>query len=67
MGDGGISEVVQRQFQLSRRDEFIKSFVKDAISKVVQPMSEAWEDEAELIEEQAEVEEMQAHLADEWE
>ncbi len=59
-GDGGISEVVQRQFQLSRRDEFIKSFVKDAISKVVQPMSETWEDESE------EVEEMQAELADDW-
>ncbi|WP_036485311.1 YcjF family protein [Myxosarcina sp. GI1] len=68
-GDGGISEVVQRQFQLSRRDEFIKSFVKDAISKVVQPMSEAWGDEEddELAEEEIEVEEMQAELADDWE
>lgn len=39
-GDGGITEVVQRQFQLSRKDEFIKSFVKDAIAKVVRPLSE---------------------------
>ena len=63
-GDGGMSEVVQRQFQLSRRDEFIKSFVKDAISKVVQPMSETWEEEPE---EEVEIEEMQAELADDWE
>ncbi|BAZ43812.1 hypothetical protein NIES4102_08140 [Chondrocystis sp. NIES-4102] len=46
-GDGGMTEVVQQQFQLSRRDEFVKSFVKDAISKVVQPLSEAWGDEEE--------------------
>ena len=39
-GDGGITEVVQRQFQLSRKDEFIKSFVKDAIAKVVRPLSD---------------------------
>ena len=39
-GDGGITEVVQRQFQLSRKDEFIKSFVADAINKVVQPLTQ---------------------------
>jgi uncharacterized protein (DUF697 family) len=69
-GDGGISEVVQRQFQLSRRDEFIKSFVKDAISKVVQPMSEAWgdeeDDELEAYEPEPMVTKMQAELADDW-
>ncbi len=37
-GDGGITEVVQRQFQLSRRDEFIKSFVQEAITRVVNPL-----------------------------
>ncbi len=37
-GDGGITEVVQRQFQLNRRDEFIKSFVQDAITRVVKPL-----------------------------
>jgi uncharacterized protein (DUF697 family) len=37
-GDGGITEVVQRQFQLNRRDEFIKSFVQEAITRVVQPL-----------------------------
>jgi uncharacterized protein (DUF697 family)/ribosome biogenesis GTPase A len=35
-GDGGITEVVQRQFQLNRRDEFMKSFVKEAVSRVMQ-------------------------------
>ncbi|MDJ0716676.1 MAG: DUF697 domain-containing protein [Prochloraceae cyanobacterium] len=34
-GDGGITEVVQRQFQLSRRDEFVKEFVKEAIARVI--------------------------------
>ncbi len=37
-GDGGMTEVVQRQFQLNRRDEFVKSFVQDAIAKVVKPL-----------------------------
>ncbi len=46
-GDGGITEVVQRQFQLSRRDEFVKAFVKDAIAKVVKPIADTWEDEIE--------------------
>ena len=30
-GDGGMTEVVQRQFQLNRRDDFIKAFIKEAI------------------------------------
>ena len=37
-GDGGITEVVQRQFQLTRKDEFVKSFIQDAIAKVVEPL-----------------------------
>lgn len=37
-GDGGMTEVVQRQFQLNRKDEFVKAFVKDAITKVVEPL-----------------------------
>ena len=66
-GDGGITEVVQQQFQLSRRDEFVKSFVQDAISKVVQPLSEAWGDEdLEENEETQVVEEMVAQLEDDW-
>jgi len=35
-GDGGISEVVQRQFELNRRDEFIKSFIQQAVDRVMQ-------------------------------
>ncbi|MGK7941458.1 MAG: DUF697 domain-containing protein [Crocosphaera sp.] len=46
-GDGGITEVVQRQFQLSRKDEFLKSFVKDAITKVVEPLTDSWQEETE--------------------
>jgi hypothetical protein len=41
-GDGGITEVVQQQFQLSRKDQFIQAFVKEAIAKVVQPLSDTW-------------------------
>jgi uncharacterized protein len=37
-GDGGIAAVVQQQFQLERKDEFVKSFIKDAITKVVKPL-----------------------------
>ncbi|AFY73149.1 small GTP-binding protein domain protein [Synechococcus sp. PCC 7502] len=33
-GDGGISAVVERQFQLNRRDEFIKSFIKEAVQRL---------------------------------
>jgi uncharacterized protein len=39
-GDGGMTEIVQEQFQLNRRDEFIKGFIKDAIARVVKPLSE---------------------------
>jgi uncharacterized protein len=37
-GDGGMTEVVQRQFQLERKDEFMKAFIKDAIVNVVKPL-----------------------------
>jgi uncharacterized protein len=33
-GDGGISTVVERQFQLNKRDEFIKSFIKEAVQRL---------------------------------
>jgi len=39
-GDGGITEVVQRQFKLSRKDEFIKAFVQDAIARVIEPIKD---------------------------
>jgi len=47
-GDGGITEVVQRQFQLNRRDEFVKAFVQEAIARVVKPLTSNSEGEAEL-------------------
>lgn len=33
-GDGGITEVVQRQFELNHRDEFIKAFVQETLAKL---------------------------------
>lgn len=39
-GDGGITEVVQRQFKLSRKDEFVKAFVQDAITRVIEPIKD---------------------------
>lgn len=45
-GDGGITEVVQRQFQLNRRDEFIKAFVSDAIARVIKPLTDSFESES---------------------
>jgi len=39
-GDGGMTEVVQRQFQLNRKDEFMKSFLQDAVTRVVKPLEQ---------------------------
>ncbi|MBW4474148.1 MAG: GTP-binding protein [Stenomitos rutilans HA7619-LM2] len=38
-GDGGMTEVVQRQFQLNRKDEFMRAFVQEAITRVIQPLN----------------------------
>ncbi|MBO9997482.1 MAG: GTP-binding protein [Cyanobacteria bacterium SID2] len=46
-GDGGMSEVIQRQFQLTRKEEFVKAFVKDAIARVVEPLKLFDENDAE--------------------
>lgn len=43
-GDGGMTEVVQQQFQINRRDEFIKVFVQEAIAKVVKPLTDSFTD-----------------------
>ncbi|MBE9247651.1 GTP-binding protein [Dolichospermum sp. LEGE 00240] len=43
-GDGGMTEVVQQQFQINRRDEFIKVFVQEAIAKVVKPLTDTFVD-----------------------
>ncbi|MFP4296926.1 MAG: YcjF family protein [Spirulinaceae cyanobacterium] len=50
-GDGGMTEVVQRQFRLVQKEEFMKAFVKDAIARVVEPLKES------LAEEELELEE----------
>ncbi|MFN3926373.1 MAG: YcjF family protein [Pseudanabaenaceae cyanobacterium] len=34
-GDGGITAVVQRQFQLDRRREFMETFVKSALQRIL--------------------------------
>jgi hypothetical protein len=39
--------VVQRQFQLNKKDEFIKAFVQQAIARVVRPLAESREVEDE--------------------
>lgn len=46
-GDGGVTEVVQRQFQLNRRDEFVKAFVQEAIARVVKPLTNSPEAQSE--------------------
>jgi small GTP-binding protein len=78
-GDGGITEVVQRQFQLSRKDEFVKAFIKDAIVKVVKPLTDNSNSEEDLSDEdEDEYEEelqpvqtknkvLQASFEDDWE
>lgn len=38
-GDGGMTEIVQEQFRLNRRDEFVKLFVQEAIDRIVKPLA----------------------------
>ncbi|MCW6035275.1 GTP-binding protein [Spirulina subsalsa FACHB-351] len=47
-GDGGMTEVVQTQFKLLQKEQFMKGFVKDAIVKFVQPMQDTIKIRAEL-------------------
>ncbi|XWK87933.1 MAG: GTP-binding protein [Phormidium sp.] len=56
-GDGGISQVVQRQFELNKKDEFVKAFVQDAIAKVVQPLTQNPPPETEIEYQEAAAEE----------
>jgi small GTP-binding protein len=51
-GDGGMAEVVQQQFQLNRKDEFIRVFVQEAIARVVNPLKNTSESEIESESEQ---------------
>ncbi|MDX1977814.1 MAG: GTP-binding protein [Pseudanabaenaceae cyanobacterium bins.68] len=34
-GDGGIAEVVEQQFQLNRREQFMQQFIKEAIQRAL--------------------------------
>ncbi|HIK50908.1 MAG TPA: DUF697 domain-containing protein [Oscillatoriales cyanobacterium M59_W2019_021] len=47
-GDGGITEVVRQQFQLTRKEEFMKAFVKDAIARVLEPLQLVRSEEEEM-------------------
>jgi len=40
-GDGGMAEVVQQQFQLNRRDEFIQAFIQEALAKLPEGLGRA--------------------------
>jgi uncharacterized protein len=72
-GDGGMTEVVQRQFKLVQKEEFMKAFVKDAIARVVEPIKATLEtEELDDSEEPLEIEQMEAELVpayeeDDWE
>jgi small GTP-binding protein len=62
-GDGGMTEVVQRQFKLVQKEEFMKVFVKDAIARVVEPIKASLEpEELDPPQEHLEIEEMEAEL-----
>ncbi|MEB3308358.1 MAG: DUF697 domain-containing protein [Cyanobacteriota bacterium] len=37
-GDGGVEQVVQQQYELSRRDGALRSFLESAFRRVVEPM-----------------------------
>jgi GTPase SAR1 family protein len=65
-GDGGITEVVQRQFKLSRKDEFIKAFVQDAISKVIEPIKDTLEENFEEEDEYMDEESNDVYFDDDW-
>jgi len=66
-GDGGMSEVVQRQFQLSRKDEFIKGFISDALNKVVSPLKLSLENQEEPDDDDELLPSQQTTSSDYWE
>jgi hypothetical protein len=51
-----MTEVVQQQFQLNRKDEFMKVFIQDAIARVVMPLRDA-----------SEVKDLRESQQDDWE
>jgi small GTP-binding protein len=58
-GDGGITEVVQQQFQLIRKEAFVKQFVKDAIIRVIEPLKQQLSNDELEDELEAETEELE--------
>jgi uncharacterized protein len=45
-GDGGINEVVQEQFKLAQKDDFVKGFLQEAMTRVVIPLRSKEKDRA---------------------
>jgi uncharacterized protein len=45
-GDGGMDEVVQEQFKLAQKDDFVKGFLKEAMTRVVMPLRSKEKDRA---------------------
>jgi uncharacterized protein len=45
-GDGGMSEVVQEQFKLAQKDDFVKGFLQEAMTRVVMPLRSKEKDRA---------------------
>jgi uncharacterized protein len=45
-GDGGINEVVQEQFKLAQKDDFVKGFLQEAMTRVVMPLRSKEKDRA---------------------
>jgi hypothetical protein len=39
-GDGGVQEVVQQQYELSRRDGALRAFLELALRRVVEPLKQ---------------------------
>jgi len=39
-GDGGMAEVVQEQFNLNRKDEFLRTFIQEAMVRVIRPLEQ---------------------------
>jgi uncharacterized protein len=45
-GNGGMSDVVQEQFKLVQKDDFVKGFLQEAITRVVMPLRSKEKDRA---------------------
>jgi hypothetical protein len=37
-GDGGLQSVLQREYDLNRREDVLKAFLKAALNRVVEPL-----------------------------